>query len=121
MRDSRVRDGARSANQHGRVDVGRNELSQNGFDDFERFLDAWSRRDFLRGIGGGLAFATFLAGGMEGLAACGGGSGGGAQTSTQNAKRGGHIVEGNPTDIGNLNPIYINDVYSQTVANRMYD
>jgi peptide/nickel transport system substrate-binding protein len=103
------------------VNVGREELSEKGFDDFERFLDAWSRRDFLRGMGGGLAFASFLAGGMELLAACGVGSGGGSQSSSQNAKRGGHIVEGNPTDIANLNPLYINDVYSQTVAYRMYD
>jgi peptide/nickel transport system substrate-binding protein len=101
------------------VDVGGQELSDKGFDEFERFLDAWSRRDFLRGFGGSLAFASFLAGGMELLAACGGNSG--TQTSTQNARRGGHIVEGNPTDIANLNPLYINDVYSQTIAYRMYD
>jgi peptide/nickel transport system substrate-binding protein len=101
------------------VDVGRRDVSENEFASFERFLDAWSRRDFLRGMGGSLAVTTFLAGGMELLAACGGNSG--SQTSTQNAKRGGHVVEGNPTDIANLNPLYINDVYSQTIAYRMYD
>jgi peptide/nickel transport system substrate-binding protein len=90
-----------------------------GFETFERFLDEWSRRDFLRGMGGAVAFTTFLAGGMELLAACGGG--GGTQTSTQNAKKGGHVVEGNPTDIGNLNPIYVNDVYSQTISYRLYE
>jgi peptide/nickel transport system substrate-binding protein len=88
---------------------------------FDQFLDAWSRRDFLRTMGGAVAFATFLGGGMELLAACGGGNAGGTQTSTQNAKRGGHIVEGNPTDISNLNPIYVNDVYSQTISGRLYE
>jgi peptide/nickel transport system substrate-binding protein len=102
------------------VDVGRRDLPENDFLDFERFLDAWSRRDFLRGMGGSLAFTTFLAGGMELLAACGGGNSG-TGTGTQNAKRGGHVVEGNPTDIANLNPLYINDVYSQTIAYRLYD
>jgi peptide/nickel transport system substrate-binding protein len=102
------------------VDVGRRDVSENDFSNFEDFLDAWSRRDFLRGMGGSLAFTTFLAGGMELLAACGGGNSG-TQTNTQNAKRGGHVVEGNPTDIANLNPLYINDVYSQTIAYRLYD
>jgi len=100
--------------------VGRRDVSENDFSNFEDFLDAWSRRDFLRGMGGSLAFTTFLAGGMELLAACGGGNSG-TQTNTQNAKRGGHVVEGNPTDIANLNPLYINDVYSQTIAYRLYD
>lgn len=100
--------------------MGRRDVSENDVANFERFLDAWSRRDFLRGMGGSLAFTTFLAGGMELLAACGGGNSG-TQTNTQNAKRGGHIVEGNPTDIANLNPLYVNDVYSQTIAYRLYD
>lgn len=100
--------------------MGRRDVSENDFSNFEDFLDAWSRRDFLRGMGGSLAFTTFLAGGMELLAACGGGNSG-TQTNTQNAKRGGHVVEGNPTDIANLNPLYINDVYSQTIAYRLYD
>jgi peptide/nickel transport system substrate-binding protein len=101
--------------------VGLTNKPDKGFDDFERFLDAWSRRDFLRGMGGTLAFTAFLAGGMELLEACGGGSSGGTQTSTQNAKRGGHIVEGTPTDISNLNPIYVNDVYSQSISGRLYE
>jgi peptide/nickel transport system substrate-binding protein len=108
-------------NTDGRVDVRQDNSPAKSFDDLERFLDAWSRRDFLRGIGGTVAFTTFLAGGLELLEACGGGSGSGTQTSTQSAKRGGHIVEGNPTDIANLNPIYINDVYSQTVSGRLYE
>ena len=100
--------------------MGRSDVPDKDFEKFERFLDEWSRRDFLRGMGGAVAFSAFMAGGMELLAACGGG-GGGAQTTTQNAKHGGHITEGNPTDISNVNPIYINDTYSQTVAFRLYE
>jgi peptide/nickel transport system substrate-binding protein len=85
---------------------------------FDRFLDEWSRRDFLRGMGGGLAFSAFMAGGLEFLAACGGG--GTAQTNTQSAVKGGHIVEGNISDIANINPIFINDIPSQTVAGMAY-
>lgn len=84
---------------------------------FDRFLDEWSRRDFLRGMGGALAFSAFLAGGVELLEACGGNS---TQSNTQNAVRGGHIVEGVISDIGNVNPIFINDTASATVGYLAY-
>src|SRR5689334_18487630 len=122
MRDSRSRWCARSRRDGtGGVDVREDITPGKGFGDFDQFLDAWSRRDFLRSMGGAAAFAAFFAGGMELLAACGGGNSSGTQTNTQNAKRGGHIVEGNPTDISNLNPIYVNDVYSQTISGRLYE
>jgi peptide/nickel transport system substrate-binding protein len=84
---------------------------------FDRFLAEWSRRDFLRGMGGAVAFSAFLAGGAEFLAACGGGS---TQSSTQSAVKGGHIVEGVISDIGNVNPIFINDTASSTVGYLAY-
>jgi peptide/nickel transport system substrate-binding protein len=83
---------------------------------FERFLDEWSRRDFLRGMGGALALSAFMAGGLELLEACGGN----AQTSTQNAVKGGHLVEGVISDIANMNPIFINDTASATVGYLSY-
>jgi peptide/nickel transport system substrate-binding protein len=93
---------------------------EEGFKKFEEFLGEWSRRDFLRNAGGALAFTAFLGGGMELLEACGGGSS--TKTETTSAVKGGHLVEGSGgTDIANLNPIFINDVYSQSVAYRMYD
>jgi len=85
---------------------------------FDRFLNEWSRRDFLRGMGGTLAFAAFAAGGAEFLAACGGNTA--TPTSTQNAKRGGHAVEGQISDISNINPIFINDVPSSLVGYLVY-
>jgi peptide/nickel transport system substrate-binding protein len=84
---------------------------------FDRFLDEWSRRDFLRGMGGALAFSAFAAGGLEFLEACGGNT---AQTNTQNAVKGGHIVEGQISDIANINPIFINDVPSSLVGYLAY-
>jgi len=84
---------------------------------FDRFLDEWSRRDFLRGMGGPLAFAAFAAGGAEFLAACGGNN---AQTTSKSAVKGGHIVEGVISDIANINPIFINDVPSSTVGYLAY-
>jgi peptide/nickel transport system substrate-binding protein len=84
---------------------------------FDRFLDEWSRRDFLRGMGGAFAFAAFAAGGAELLAACGGSN---AQTTSKSAVKGGHIVEGVISDIANINPIFINDIPSRTVGSLAY-
>jgi peptide/nickel transport system substrate-binding protein len=84
---------------------------------FDRFLAEWSRRDFLRGMGGALAFSAFLAGGVEFLEACGGNS---TQTNTQNVVKGGHLVEGVISDIGNVNPIFSNDTASATIGGLSY-
>lgn len=84
---------------------------------FDRFLDEWSRRDFLRGMGGALAFSAFLAGGVEFLEACGGNS---TQATSQNVVKGGHIVEGIISDIANVNPIFINDTASATIGGLAY-
>ena len=86
---------------------------------FERFLDEWSRRDFLRGMGGAVALTAFMAGGLELLEACGGGPT--TPTDTAKAVRGGHLVEGNYSDVANMNPIFVTDVYSSIVAYRMYE
>src|SRR5215472_11993791 len=85
-----------------------------GFDKFEQFLSEWSRRDFLRRMGGAAAFAAFMAGGVEFLEACGGG-GGSSSTTTPKAKNGGHVVEGNFSDISYMNPVLSSDTASNTV------
>jgi peptide/nickel transport system substrate-binding protein len=97
--------------------VGSSPGADTEFDKFERFLEEWSRRDFLRGIGGAAAFSALLVGGAEFLAACGGSS----QTTTQNVVKGGHLTEGWPQDIATANPIFINDVYSNILASRFYE
>ena len=39
--------------------------SEGDFEQFNRFLDEWSRRDFLKRVSGTVAYAAFLAGGVE--------------------------------------------------------
>ena len=99
--------------------MGRAKAPDKGFDQFERFLDEWSRRDVLKSIGGAVAFSAFAAGGLEFLAACA--NAGPAKTNTANAVKGGHLVEGTISDIANVNPIYLNDTASQVISGRCYD
>src|SRR4030081_2698360 len=89
-----------------------------GFEQFEQFLKEWSRRDFLRRTGGAAAYMAFLAGGAEFLAACATGP---ATTPSVKAVKGGHIVEGNSTDIRNFNTVPVSDVYSATVNGLLFD
>lgn len=90
-----------------------------GFERFEQFLTEWSRRDFLRRMGMTTAFTAFMAGGMEWLEACGGGSGNTGTVSQ--GKPGGHIVEGQISDISNVNPVFLNDTVSQIISGRAYE
>lgn len=90
-----------------------------GFERFERFLDAWSRRDFLKRAGGAAAWAVFVAGGAEFLEACG--PGGGGQPPATTPKKGGHVVEGNFTDIKTLNPVLSSDTASGTLISLLFD
>jgi peptide/nickel transport system substrate-binding protein len=87
-----------------------------GFEQFERFLDHWSRRDFLRGMGGALALSTFLAGGVELLEACGG------PQAAQNveAKKGGHVAEGLVSDPTTFNAIFTTDAASGIPQGMMF-
>jgi peptide/nickel transport system substrate-binding protein len=88
-----------------------------GFDNFERFLDEWSRRDFLKRSGGAAAFTLFMAGGLEAvLAACGGTS----PTTTQNVKKGGHLTEGSTSDPSTFNRLFRQDTVSSTLIGMMF-
>ncbi len=88
-----------------------------GFQQFEKFLDEWSRRDFLKRAGGTAAYLTFLAGGIEFLEACAGG--GGTQSATP--KKGGHVVEGNFSDVRTFNSMLSSDTASNQVIGLMFD
>jgi peptide/nickel transport system substrate-binding protein len=87
-----------------------------GFAQFERFLEEWSRRDFLKRTGGAAAYLAFMAGGAELLAACAGGT-----TTSQTPKKGGHVVEGNFSDIRTLNSMLSSDTASNQVIGLMFD
>lgn len=91
--------------------MGRTPAPAESFQQFERFLEEWSRRDFLRRMGGAAAFAASTGGGMALLEACG--NGGGTPASAT-PKKGGHVTEGWAFDIKTFNTILSQDVYSNT-------
>ena len=91
--------------------------ADSGFAQFERFLEEWSRRDFLKRAGGAAAYMAFMAGGAEFLAACAGGS----TTTSVTPKKGGHIVEGNFSDIRTLNSMLSSDTASNQVIGLLFD
>jgi peptide/nickel transport system substrate-binding protein len=97
--------------------MGRTGPADDGMERFERFLEEWSRRDFLRGIGGAVAFSAFMAGGAELLAACGAGQ----TAQNQNVKKGGHVVEGSTSDPTIFTPGFITDTASSIPSNMMYE
>jgi peptide/nickel transport system substrate-binding protein len=83
---------------------------------FERFLEEWSRRDFLKTMSVGTAYAFFLAGGAAALEACGNPGSQGQTSATP--QRGGTLIEGWSTEPSYLLPVRSSDVYSN-VANRL--
>ena len=88
-----------------------------GFAQFEQFLDAWSRRDFLKRAGGAAAYMAFLGGAVEFLEACAGGT----TTTTTTPKKGGHVVEGNFTDVRTFNSMLSSDTASNQVIGLMFE
>src|SRR5690349_1829933 len=97
--------------------MSRDEDPEKGFAQFEQFLEEWSRRDFLKRTGGAAAYLAFMAGGAELLAAaCGPGT-----TTSQTPKKGGHVVEGNFTDVRTFNSMLSSDTASNQVIGLMFD
>ena len=97
--------------------MSRDEDGDKGFAQFEQFLEEWSRRDFLKRTGGAAAYLAFMAGGAELLAAaCGPGT-----TNSATPKKGGHVVEGNFTDVRTFNSMLSSDTASNQVIGLMFD
>jgi len=96
--------------------MGTNDGHDPDFDRFQHFLDEWSRRDFLRGMGGAVALSAFMAGGMELLAACGSGTTG----QSQAVKKGGHVIEGSTSDPTTFNAIFISDTASGVPSGMLF-
>jgi peptide/nickel transport system substrate-binding protein len=92
---------------------------EEGFRKFEEFLGEWSRRDFLRKTGATVAWAAFMGGTLDLLEACGNATS--TTTSSPAAKKGGHMVEGQFTDLKNLNPVLVSDTYSSTLSGQLYE
>jgi peptide/nickel transport system substrate-binding protein len=94
------------------------DAADGGFAQFERFLEEWSRRDFLKRAGGAAAYMAFMAGGAEFLAACAAGP---STTTSATPKKGGHVVEGNFSDIRTLNSMLSSDTASNQVIGMLFD
>jgi peptide/nickel transport system substrate-binding protein len=87
-------------------------------DQFDRFLDEWSRRDFLKRTGGAAAFSLFMAGGLEAvLAACGGTT---STKTSDNVKKGGHLTEGTTSDPSTFNAVFAQDTASTVPIGMMF-
>lgn len=97
--------------------MSRDEVVDPGFEQFEKFFDEWSRRDFLRNMGAGAAYLAFMAGGLEFLEACAGGT----STTTANVKEGGHIVESSISDLKNFNAVLTTDYTSDQMISMIND
>ncbi len=83
-----------------------------------RLPGEWSRREFLRRMGGGAALAALGMGTIEFLEACGTGGG---QTTSATPRKGGHVTEGWAFDIKTFNPVLVQDVYSQICSGLCLD
>ena len=89
-----------------------------GFEQFERFLDEWSRRDFLRRTGAAAAWVAFSGGVLEFLEACGPGS---QPTNAVNVVKGGKLIEGTISDISTFNTVNSGDVNSTQMITLTHD
>lgn len=99
--------------------MGSKHVTNSEFDKFERFLEEWSRRDFLRGMGGALALSAFMAGGLELLEACGGGTS--APSPSANVVKGGKVIVGEISDIAGFNNLNAGDTASIQVHILLWD
>lgn len=92
-------------------------VGDKGFEQFEQFLNEWSRRDFLRRTGGAAAYLAFLAGGAELLAACGPGS----NTNSLTPVKGGKLIEGQISDMKTFNTLDSGDTTSSQMIMLCFD
>src|SRR5260221_14705711 len=93
------------------------EADEEGFEQLERFLEDWPRRDFLRRMGGAAAWTAFLGGVLEFLDACGGGT----TATSQNGKKGGHIVQGAFSDVRTFNSMRSSETPSNQLNGLSFD
>src|SRR5438445_13086235 len=93
------------------------DAEDKGFEQFERFLEHWSRRDFLKRAGGATAYMAFAAGGLSFLEACGGGN----TPTSLTPKKGGHVIESNLPDLRTRNPMLRRHTASNPVIQPKFD
>jgi peptide/nickel transport system substrate-binding protein len=76
--------------------MSRDDAADQGFEQFERFLQEWSRRDFLKRAGAAAGYLAFMAGGAELLAAACGPT---TTANTEKPVKGGKLIEGSISDM----------------------
>jgi peptide/nickel transport system substrate-binding protein len=87
------------------------------FEQFERFLKEWSRRDFLRRMGAAAAYTAFSVGIIDLLEACGNP----APSTSLTPVKGGKLIEGTISDIATFNTLNSGDVNSTQMIALMFD
>ncbi len=92
---------------------------EEGFRRFEKFLEEWSRRDFMKRTGGAAALAAFMAGVPEFLAACG--PGGQQAQPAASPVKGGKVIEGSFSDMRHFMSVLVSDTVSSTMSYRCFD
>ena len=98
--------------------MSRDEVAdEEGFAQFEKFLEEWSRRDFLKRMGGAAAFMAFSGGLAAFLEACASGS----NTNSGNAVKGGKLIEGTISDISTFNTLNSGDTSSTQMITLTHD
>jgi peptide/nickel transport system substrate-binding protein len=100
--------------------MSRDDAAEQGFEQFERFLKEWSRRDFLKRTGAATAYLAFLAGGAELLAAACGPTN---TTNTTTAVKGGKLIEGSISDLASVpfNTLNSGDTTSTLAITQTFD
>jgi len=88
-----------------------------GFDQFERFLKEWSRRDFLRRMGAAAAYTAFSVGIVDLLEACGNP----APSTSLTPVKGGKLIEGVISDIATFNTLNAGDTASTQMITLTFD
>jgi len=87
------------------------------FEQFERFLKEWSRRDFLRRMGAAAAYTAFSVGIVDFLEACGNQ----APSTSLTPVKGGKLIEGTISDISSFAVLNSGDTASSQMIWLLFD
>jgi peptide/nickel transport system substrate-binding protein len=88
-----------------------------GFEQFERFLKEWSRRDFLRRMGAAAAYTAFSVGIVDLLEACGNP----APSTSLTPVKGGKLIEGSISDMATFATLNSGDTTSTQMITLLFD
>jgi peptide/nickel transport system substrate-binding protein len=87
------------------------------FEQFERFLKEWSRRDFLRRMGAAAAYTAFSVGIVDLLEACGNPT----PSTSLTPVKGGKLIEGSISDMATFATLNSGDTTSTQIITLLFD